>query len=191
MRLTAQALTDLYISNRQVFMIQGGLQLGLPIRAFEKRVDAPPLPKTSSQPLKPETMVTFGPEFIYFDFNSAKLSEKSKKMLQRLGDFLSKSNAWENLEIGGHTDTVGSFDYNLKLSDARALSVKSAILSGGFIKNTRIKAKGHSFSQPLSKEMTPEAQKLNRRVEFGFDKVKNPKDFERALEEIRQSQNGG
>ncbi|MCE2955570.1 MAG: OmpA family protein, partial [Flammeovirgaceae bacterium] len=61
---------------------------------------------------------------IFFDFNKFEVSEKSKVELKEVADFL-RANPQLRVEIGGHTDNVGSPDYNLKLSEKRAEAVRA------------------------------------------------------------------
>jgi OOP family OmpA-OmpF porin len=70
-----------------------------------------------------------------------------------------------NLEVQGHTDNVGDDAYNVKLSQARADSVRSYLLSKG-IEATRLVAKGYGFHQPLVPNSTAANRDLNRRVQF-------------------------
>ncbi len=69
------------------------------------------------------------------------------------------------VEIAGHTDELGSEEYNLKLSEKRALAVKQYLVEHG-ISPDRIKAVGYGEKYPLTKGETEEERALNRRVEF-------------------------
>ncbi len=74
-------------------------------------------------------------------------------------------NADLNIEIGGHTDNVGSEKDNLTLSQRRADSVKGYIISQG-IKSERITAKGYGESAPKESNDTDAGRSKNRRTEF-------------------------
>ena len=69
------------------------------------------------------------------------------------------------LEIQGHTDNTGSRDYNLKLSEKRAETVKSFLVLYG-IDSSRMTTKGYGPDQPVSSNDTEEGRAQNRRVEL-------------------------
>lgn len=70
------------------------------------------------------------------------------------------------LSISGHTDSQGSETSNLRLSQARADSIKKWLTEQFRIDPSRINARGYGSSKPLIKETTEDDRKLNRRVEF-------------------------
>jgi outer membrane protein OmpA-like peptidoglycan-associated protein len=69
------------------------------------------------------------------------------------------------IEMSAHTDSRGSDDYNIKLSDNRARSVMEYILSKG-IAPERIRSQGYGETKPVVENDTDENRQLNRRVEF-------------------------
>ena len=72
------------------------------------------------------------------------------------------------IEIKAHTDTRGSEEYNLKLSDDRARATMQYVVSKGIDKN-RISGKGYGETQPLincGENCTDEEHAKNRRIEF-------------------------
>jgi len=69
------------------------------------------------------------------------------------------------IEIGGHTDNVGSKAYNKTLSENRAKSVYTYLISKGIDKD-RLSYKGYDFSIPIADNATEEGRALNRRTEF-------------------------
>jgi outer membrane protein OmpA-like peptidoglycan-associated protein len=101
---------------------------------------------------------------VFFGFNSAVLLPASLPELKRLVDLL-KDNSRMVIEIGGHTDNVGTDDYNKKLSQARAESVLRYLNEQG-IKAERLSAKGYGFDVPAGPNDTEEGRAFNRRVEF-------------------------
>ena len=104
---------------------------------------------------------------IYFDFDSVDLREDSEGGINAVYDFL-RLNPDKNILLEGHTDDVGSEDYNLVLSKKRAESVKSALINKG-ISADRIKTKGCGSSQPLStNNFDDELKTLNRRVSMSL-----------------------
>ena len=69
------------------------------------------------------------------------------------------------VEVGGHTDNVGSDEANLKLSHYRAKSVRDYMVKAG-IASERLQAKGYGEMQPVADNETEDGRKANRRTEF-------------------------
>jgi outer membrane protein OmpA-like peptidoglycan-associated protein len=102
---------------------------------------------------------------IYFDFNKATFKQDSYSELNKLERML-QQNTGMNVEIGGHTDIVGTKNYNKFLSQKRAEAVKDFLTKKG-IDSRRITAMGYGSSKPLaSNDDEDEGRELNRRVEF-------------------------
>lgn len=75
-----------------------------------------------------------------------------------------------SLNISGHTDSQGSEDSNLRLSQARADAIKAYLIYEFRINRSRITANGFGSSKPIVEEKDDDARKLNRRVEFDIDR---------------------
>jgi outer membrane protein OmpA-like peptidoglycan-associated protein len=103
-------------------------------------------------------------ENIYFETGKSKLKKESYEELGRVVELL-KNNPSIKLEIAGHTDNVGSYITNKRLSKARAKSVVDYLISQG-ISRSRLKYEGYSFTKPIATNDTPEGRQKNRRVEF-------------------------
>lgn len=101
---------------------------------------------------------------IFFDFNKAVLRSESYPELDRLAGLMAQ-NAKMQIEIGGHTDNVGTDEANEKLSGDRAKSVVDYLISLG-VDSKRITYKGYGEQKPLGSNDTEEGKQLNRRVEF-------------------------
>jgi|GEM_PF-303699 outer membrane protein OmpA-like peptidoglycan-associated protein len=101
---------------------------------------------------------------IYFNFDKTTLKEASFPELDRLTDLMTQ-NPGIKIEIIGHTDSKGSDDYNLTLSEGRAESVMQYLLDKG-ISEDRMQAKGLGETSPISSNDTEEGRAENRRVEF-------------------------
>ena len=69
------------------------------------------------------------------------------------------------IEVGGHTDNLGSEDANLRLSQARANAVVEYLKLAG-IEEARLQAKGYGESTPIADNSTNDGRKANRRTEF-------------------------
>jgi OOP family OmpA-OmpF porin len=101
---------------------------------------------------------------VHFAFDSAELTAEGKAILDKAAGLL-KTHDKVVVEVAGHTDNVGSDEYNLQLSDRRAASVKSYLESQG-ITATRLTARGYGEAQPVASNDTAEGRALNRRVEL-------------------------
>ena len=108
---------------------------------------------------------------IIFSFNSIELSKAAKIEINVLYKYLN-SNKNTEIIILGHTDHIGSIDYNKVLSEERAKSVADYLIKTGLNK-IRIQSLGYGNSQPLSTSKTDKARKKNRRVEFKITKLNN------------------
>jgi outer membrane protein OmpA-like peptidoglycan-associated protein len=101
---------------------------------------------------------------IFFDYDKATLRPQSQAELDRLHKLLTELPGLV-IEIGGHTDSDGSEEYNQKLSEARAKSVVNYLIEKG-IKPERLSSKGYGESVPVDTNSTPEGKQNNRRTEF-------------------------
>lgn len=100
---------------------------------------------------------------VQFYTNSANLLPYSIQSIQELADYMAE-HPNINAVIKGHTDDVGDAEANLKLSQARAETVKQVLISFG-ISSERIEAKGFGERNPKTQDQTVEARAINRRVE--------------------------
>jgi outer membrane protein OmpA-like peptidoglycan-associated protein len=101
---------------------------------------------------------------IQFEFNKSVIRPVSYPILDAVKEVLV---AYPNitLEVQGHTDNVGTPQYNLRLSDQRADSVKKYLIKAG-IDPKRLTSKGYGLTQPLVPNNTEKNRELNRRVQF-------------------------
>ena len=103
-------------------------------------------------------------ENVFFDTNKTILRPESFEELDKVVDFLNE-NPSVTIEIGGHTDDVGSDDYNQQLSQGRAEALRQYIVDAGLDAN-RITALGYGESQPEVPNTSADNRQVNRRVEF-------------------------
>jgi outer membrane protein OmpA-like peptidoglycan-associated protein len=101
---------------------------------------------------------------LIFQVGRSKVSAESHFELDLVVDMM-KENGDMVIQLEGHTDYQGDPKENLKLSKARVESVKSYLTSNGVDKN-RVKTKAFGGTMPVSRDNTPEAHRLNRRVEL-------------------------
>jgi OmpA-OmpF porin, OOP family len=102
---------------------------------------------------------------IFFEFAKTNLQEESFPELNRLIEFLNNNKAMQ-IEISGHTDSIGSDEVNIKVSQGRADAVKNYLTNTGKIPTARIVTKGYGKTRPVATNETEEGQQANRRVEF-------------------------
>ncbi len=103
-------------------------------------------------------------EDVSFEFDSARLSLNGKRLLEPALLFL-QNQPGVTAEIAGHTDSVGTEVYNLKLSQQRAESVRQFFIDNGIAAN-RLIAKGYGEAIPVESNETEEGREANRRVEL-------------------------
>lgn len=101
---------------------------------------------------------------IFFDFDKAVLRPESFPELDRMVALMAEHTTME-VEIAGHTDAVGSAQYNMGLSKRRAEAVRNYLTGKGVVKS-RIIVKFFGESKPIDTNRTVEGRKKNRRVEF-------------------------
>ncbi len=101
---------------------------------------------------------------IEFASGSARLTERAQKQALEIAEALkSKALINEKIMITGHTDSLGSADANLALSQQRALAVKEVLVSSG-IEKSRLSARGRGESEPLADNQSAAGRARNRRV---------------------------
>ncbi|WP_207423863.1 OmpA family protein [Desertivirga brevis] len=100
---------------------------------------------------------------ILFDTGKSSLKSEAKKNIESLVASL-KSNPGTNVMVVGHTDNVGSDQYNLSLSEQRASSVKNYISNLG-INSSRVTTRGMGEAEPIADNTTEVGKASNRRVE--------------------------
>jgi outer membrane protein OmpA-like peptidoglycan-associated protein len=101
---------------------------------------------------------------IEFAFGSSEIQKRGMQILDRVYQILEKYMNY-NVVIEGHTDNVGGKEYNLKLSEKRALSVKDYLVKKG-IENQRLDHVGMGDAYPFYPNSNDENRRRNRRVEF-------------------------
>jgi OOP family OmpA-OmpF porin len=125
----------------------------------------PPPPPPKPKPPAPPTVekVTFAADAL-FDFDKYVIRPDARA---KLDDLVSKL-AGVNLEVivaVGHTDNIGTHEYNMALSQRRANAVKQYLVSKG-IEANRIYTEGKGKTQPVADNRTAEGRQKNRRVEI-------------------------
>ncbi len=101
---------------------------------------------------------------LVFQSGSVRLQDGSYASLQELAEYLAAHPQYRLLLVG-HTDTVGSQDQNIGISERRAQSVKDRLVSALGADETRIEVAGAGFLAPIASNLSPEGREANRRVE--------------------------
>ncbi|HEU5146972.1 MAG TPA: OmpA family protein, partial [Chryseosolibacter sp.] len=110
-----------------------------------------------------------------FENGKADILSSMHADLDKLANFLIDHPDF-SLNISGHTDSQGSEDSNLRLSQARADAIRAYLTFTYKISPDRISARGYGSSRPLVEEHTDEDRKLNRRVEFDIKRNRSSSD---------------
>jgi OOP family OmpA-OmpF porin len=125
--------------------------------------ERPGCPKTNSNIIITANEIRITQQ-IQFDLDKATIKPVSFKILDEVALVLNQ-NPKIHIEIQGHTDNQGAADHNMKLSQARADSVRQYLVSKG-VEVGRLQARGYGMTQPLVKNDTAANKALNRRVQF-------------------------
>ncbi len=161
-------------SGKYTVILPAGKNYGITVEAkgylfYSKNIDIPKLDhyveytdEVCLNRLKKGTTIVL--RNVFFDVDKATLRKESEDELERLEKIL-KQNPDIKIEIAGHTDSDGSDDHNLKLSDARAKTVVDYLITKGINKDM-LKWKGYGESQPQVPNDSPENKQLNRRTEI-------------------------
>lgn len=102
---------------------------------------------------------------IFFDFGKATLRNESIPELKNIVRLL-KAYPKMRIEISGHTDSVGTAEYNMKLSQDRANAVRNYLIQSDGISSSRVMGKGYGSTRPVASNETEDGRQLNRRTEF-------------------------
>ena len=135
--------------------------------SFKEVVQAPKVEPLPIFTCKQDIDLLLSTGEIQFASNSADIDASSHNLLNDLVEAANKCPD-SNIEIVGHTDSRGSDDYNLRLSQARAFSVMSYLIAGG-VDATRLSAVGYGENNPITDNDSVESMKKNRRIEFNIE----------------------
>lgn len=100
---------------------------------------------------------------VLFETGQADMGEAGLSTVGRLADLM-EEHPNRRVRIEGHTDSVGDPDFNQRLSERRAQSVRNALIEEG-ISGERIEIRGYGENYPVATNDTPENRQRNRRVE--------------------------
>ncbi len=135
-----------------------------PAPAPEPPPPPPPAPAPAPPPPPPPKPVPIF-ENVYFNENKTNIDPVAAKVLDRDAAIL-KDNPDTKVEIGGHTDAVGSEAARQKISEKRAESAKKYLMDKFNIPGDRMTVKGYGSQKPIADNKSKEGRAKNRRVEF-------------------------
>ena len=104
---------------------------------------------------------------VFFDINKDTLTEADLKELPKAVDFVKKYPG-AKIRLDGYTDSIGTDEYNMKLSEKRATAVKDYLIKEAGVDSSKITAVGHGGADPVADNKTPEGRAKNRRVEISI-----------------------
>lgn len=116
---------------------------------------------------------------VYFDTNKSNINAKSQEALNKLSAVFAEFPD-TNILVVGHTDSAGKDEYNMMLSEKRALSVTEYLVNKGLVKD-RFKTLWYGETQPKYDNATAEGRAKNRRVNVAIvpnDKMVNDAQIE-------------
>lgn len=133
---------------------------------------APAAPETPPAPVAPreKRIILRG---VNFDYDKSNIKSEFAPVLDEAAQTL-KGNPDINVRISGHTDSIGSDEYNQRLSERRAQAVKQYLVSKG-IASSRLSTEGRGEREPIAQNTkngrdNPEGRAMNRRAELAIER---------------------
>lgn len=105
-----------------------------------------------------------------FDTGKADIKPQYRDEIAKVADYM-KNYPTTTAVIEGHTDNVGGYDYNMKLSQQRAENVVNYLVENFGIERSRLSAKGYGYTRRIAYNNTPEGRQKNRRIDAVIDCV--------------------
>jgi outer membrane protein OmpA-like peptidoglycan-associated protein len=121
-------------------------------------------PPAAPQAKLVEQQITIS-EQVLFETGTANIEPTSDAILREVATVLSQHTEIATLEVQGHTDNVGSEEFNRALSLQRAQAVVDWLIRAG-VAQARLRAQGYGTSRPLASNDSEQGRSQNRRVEF-------------------------
>jgi outer membrane protein OmpA-like peptidoglycan-associated protein len=103
---------------------------------------------------------------VQFDTNSANIKAESKRLLDQFASMLQSDLKGRKFIIQGHTDSLGGYESNLRLSQSRAQSVRDYLVKSRHVDPNRFDVRGFSYEKPIDTNLTSQGRQHNRRVQF-------------------------
>ena len=102
---------------------------------------------------------------VNFDFNKYNIRKADEADMNKAVEFVKKYPN-SKVKIEGHTDSIGTDQYNQKLSERRAEAVQNYLIQKGAVKKTNISTVGYGESKPIAENKTAKGRAENRRSEI-------------------------
>ena len=110
-----------------------------------------------------KVVIGYEMENILFDFNKSEITKEGAKLLLELSIFM-QENPQARVVLAGHTDSIGSDEYNMKLSKRRAESARAFLTQKALIKPDRVTLSWFGKADPMASNNTEGGRAQNRRV---------------------------
>ena len=148
--------------------------IGLAVQAAQKAkalCPPPPPPPPAATPTPapppppPAKVIDKITLMVHFDFDKSDIKKSDEAELKKGIDFVKKYPG-SKVRVDGHTDSIGTDQYNQKLSERRAEAVKNYLVQKGAVDASKITSMGHGETKPIASNKTKEGRAQNRRVEI-------------------------
>ena len=100
---------------------------------------------------------------VLFEFNKADLTAEARRTAQQIAEVISKGSD-RHISVEGHTDSIGTMEYNQRLSESRARSVAAELTADG-VSRGRVSVRGFGETKSIASNSTASGRQRNRRVE--------------------------
>lgn len=107
---------------------------------------------------------------VEFDFDKSDVKSKYHGVLEKVAEFM-KQYPQTTTVIEGHTDNRGKYEYNIRLSERRAESVKNYLVEKFGVEASRLSTKGYGYTKPVATNATAAGRQKNRRIDAVFECV--------------------
>jgi outer membrane protein OmpA-like peptidoglycan-associated protein len=122
------------------------------------------------QSYRGDTDVHLVTQNITFDFNSDKLNEEGRELIEMIVAHFAKEGSFQKITVEGHTDSIGNAAYNLDLSQRRANAIRDHLITTFHYPPGKIVAIGYGHTRPIDDNGNFQGRQANRRVEFTLQK---------------------
>ncbi|MCQ4295282.1 OmpA family protein [Pseudomonas stutzeri] len=133
------------------------------VAAVEPTPEPAPAPIVDTEPEPAPELVRVELD-VKFDFDKSRVREESYSDIKNLADFMQQY-PQTNTTVEGHTDSVGTDQYNQRLSERRAEAVRNVLVNEYGVQGGRVNSVGYGESRPVADNATEEGRQINRRVE--------------------------
>lgn len=133
------------------------------VAQVEPTPEPAPAPIVDNEP-EPEPELVRVELDVKFDFDKAKVREESYSDIKNLADVMQQY-PQTSTTVEGHTDSVGTDQYNQRLSERRAQAVRDVLVNQYGVSGQRVDSVGYGETRPVADNSTEEGRQINRRVE--------------------------